>query len=92
MCLSDPLFLLCLILRHPLDLSLVAFPSVFFLIFLYLVLAALGLRCPAQDFSSLNERRVLSSRGMWVSRCRGFSCRRAPSLERAGFGSCGAWT
>ena len=42
------------------------------------ILVALGLCCCIHAFSSYSEWELLSSSGMWASRCSGFSC-------------CGAW-
>ena len=55
--------------------------------FIYLFLAVLGLHCWL--FSSCGEWGLLSS-GVRASHCSGFSCYRAPALERAGFRNCGS--
>ena len=56
--------------------------SFFFLIFIYLFLAVLGIYCCMPVFSSC---------GAWVSHCSGLSCCGAQSLECKGFSSCGMW-
>ena len=56
--------------------------------FIYLFLAALGLRCCVRAFSSCGgERGLLCSRGAWISHRSGLFCR-ARALEHAGFRSC----
>ena len=71
--------------------------QIFFNLF-YLFLAALGLRCCAQAFSSCGERGLLRC-GAWASHCGGLSCCRAQALgvqasvvAAGGLSSCGAWT
>ena len=49
----------------------------FFILFMYLFLAALGLCRCAWTFSSCDEQGLLSSWGAWSSHCNGFSCCRA---------------
>ena len=51
------------------------------------ILAALGLCCCAQPFSSCGKRRLLSSCGVRASHCGGFSCG-VPALELR-FSGCG---
>ena len=51
------------------------FPLKKFYLFIYLLfLAALGLHCCIQNFSSCNKRRLLSRCGTWAFHCGGFSC------------------
>ena len=62
-----------------------------FLIFIYLLLAVLGLHCCAWAFSSFGEQGRLSSCSVQASRCSGFSCCEALALGLVGFSSCRAW-
>ena len=59
-------------------------------VFKLVVLAALGLCCSAQAFSSCGVRGLLSSCGGRVSHCGGFSCCRAQALGCMDFSSYGA--
>ena len=59
--------------------------------FIYLFLAALGLRCCARAFSSCGERGLLFCSGARASHCGGFSCCGAQGLGTTGFSSCGTW-
>ena len=61
--------------------------TVFF--FHLLFLAALGLGALCRLFSDCSEWGILSSCGVWASRCSGFSCE-AQALECMGFSSCGS--
>ena len=63
----------------------------------FFFLAAPGLHCCVRAFSSISERGLLSSYGVWVSHCSGFSCWGACSLGiwasvvmLCGL-SCGSW-
>ena len=59
--------------------------------FIYLLtLAALGLCGYVQAFSGYGNWGLLANCGAWASRCRGFSCCGAPTLEHAGSSSCSA--
>ena len=60
----------------------------FFLIFIYLFLAVLGLYYSAAFFSSCDEWRVTSSYGDQASRSGGLFCFGAWTLELSGCGSC----
>ena len=51
-------------------------------------LAALGLHCCTQVFSSCGKQGLLSSCGAQASHCNGVSCRRAGALGHADFSSC----
>ena len=51
----------------------------FKIVFMYLFLAVLGLRCYTQVFSSCGEQGLLSGCGKWAC-CAGFSCCRAGAL------------
>ena len=72
----------------------------FFLIyFIYLFLAALGLRCCMWTFSSCGKRGLLLSCGARASHCGGFSCcgawalgMQASVVVALGLSSCGLWT
>ena len=55
-----------------------------------LLLAALGLGCCSQAFSSCSERGLLSNCGAGASHCRGF-CRGTRPLGLTGFRSRGTW-
>ena len=64
--------------------------------FIYLFLAALGLRCCVQAFSSCGEREATLHCGVGASHCGGFSCCRARALSThasvvaaRGLSSCG---
>ena len=59
-----------------------------FIIFLFL--AALGLHCCAQAFSSCGEWGLFSSCGAQASGYRGFSCSGAQALQCASSRSCGS--
>ena len=69
----------------------------FFILFMYLFLAALGLCRCAWTFSSCDEQGLLSSWGAWSSHCNGFSCCRAWPLGtvvetlRLGFPATCSW-
>ena len=54
-----------------------------------LFLAALGLGALCRLFSDCSEWGILSSCGVWASRCSGFSCE-ARAVECMGFSSCGS--
>ena len=57
--------------------SIIRIYHIFFIhpsVFIYLFLAALGLRCCVQAFSSCSKWGLLSSCGVWTSHCGGFSC------------------
>ena len=56
--------------------------------FIYLFLAALGLRCCTRAFSGCREWGQLSSCSARASHCSGFSCCGACALEHEGFSSC----
>ena len=58
------------------------------IIIYYLFLAALGLCCCAQAFSSCSKQGLLSNCGVWASHCRGFSWCEAQTLGC--FSSCGS--
>ena len=61
------------------------------LLFMYLFLAALALRCCTRAFSSPGAASGgYSSCSVWASDCYGFSCCRARALGR-GLNSCGSW-
>ena len=70
--------------------------QIFFLI-IYLVLAALGLCCCLQAFSSCREWGLPSSGGAWASHRGGFSCgtwalgTQASGVAALGLSSCGTW-
>ena len=66
------------------------FKIIYFYKFIYLFLAALGLRCCAQAFSSCGERGLLfvAVRGLLIAVA---SLVVEPSSRRAGFSSCGMW-
>ena len=49
--------------------------------FIYLVLAALGVRFYTWAFSSRGERGLFSSCDVWASHCSGFSCYRAQAVR-----------
>ena len=66
--------------------------------FIYLFLAALGLRCCTWAFSSCGERGLLFRCGAWASHCSGFSCGGARALVvwasvvvALELSSCGLW-
>ena len=63
---------------------ILSFFSVFYL-------AALGLGCCTRAFSGCSEWGRLSSCGVRVCHCSGFSCCRAWALGSAGFRSCSTW-
>ena len=56
---------------------------------MHLFLAALGLHCCMQAFSSCSERGPCSSCSVQASHCGGFSCCRSQALGCTGFCSCG---
>ena len=58
---------------------------------IYLYIVVLGLHYCEWAFSSQGERRLLSSHGVWASRCSGFSRCGAPALGHVGVSSCGTW-
>ena len=64
--------------------------SFFLSLFVYLLSAVLGLHCWAQAFSSCRKPGLPSRSSTQTSHCGGFSCRGAPALRHAGFGSCGS--
>ena len=78
--------------------SLFSFRSLYFFfffflmkkLFIYVFLAALGLRCCARAFSSCGEQGLLFSCGVRASHCGVLSCCRAQALEHR-LSSCGAW-
>ena len=53
--------------------------------------AALGLHCCLWAFANCSEQGLLSGCTVRASHCNDFSCCRARTPERAGFGSCGVW-
>ena len=55
--------------------------------FIYLFMAALGLHCSGQVFSSFSKWGLLSSCDVQASHCCGLSCCRAQALGHAGFSS-----
>ena len=59
--------------------------------FFYLFVAALGLRCCIQGFSSCSEQGLFSRWGARASHCDGFSCFRARTLGHSGFRSSRGW-
>ena len=68
-----------------------------FVLFIYLFMAALGLRCCMQAFSSCGERGATLHHGVRASHCRGFSCFGAPAVGvwasvvvARGLSSCGS--
>ena len=61
----------------------------FFKLFIYLFLAALGLHCCAQAFSSCGERGATLRCNEQASHCGGFSCWRSMGSRHVGFSSCG---
>ena len=61
----------------------------FFKIFIYLFLAALGLRCCTRAFSSCRERGILCCSAP-ASHCGSFSCSGARGSRRTGLMSCGS--
>ena len=61
----------------------------FKIIFIYLFMAVLGLRCCSGFSLDAGEGAILHC-GVWASHCGGFSCCRAQALGRAGFSSCGS--
>ena len=78
---------------HPESLSLPSSASwsrLYFLIFIYLFLAARRLFFSAWVLSSRREWGLFSGRGVQVSDRPGFSCGRAWTLECMGFSSCGS--
>ena len=85
--------------RYPLTECFI-FPGLIFLYIyklIYLFLAALGLHCCAQAFSSCGEAGATLRYGAWASHCSGFSCCKAQALgTRASvvvaheFSSCGS--
>ena len=62
----------------------------FFNIFIYLLLAALGLHCCVQAFSTCGEWGLPASYGARASHCSGFPCE-PQALGHVGFSSCGTW-
>ena len=60
-------------------------------LFIYIFLAALGLRCCAWAFSSCCEEGLLSGCGVQASHCSDFSCCRAQALGCMGSSTCNAW-
>ena len=62
----------------------------FIYLFIYLFLAALGLRCWLPAFSHFAERGLVSGYGAWASHWGGFSCCGAQALGHSGFSSGGA--
>ena len=59
-------------------------------LFIYLLLAALGVFCCAWASSDCGKQGLFSSCGVQASHCGGFSFCRARALECTGFSSCGA--
>ena len=62
-----------------------------FNIFIYLLLAALGLHCCVQAFSSCGEWGLRSSCSARASHRSGFPGRGPQALGHVGFSSCGTW-
>ena len=69
-----------------------------FVLFIYLCLTALGLRCCVQAFSSCSEWGLLFCCNTWASHYSGFSCCRAQALgmwasviEACRLSSCASW-
>ena len=80
-------------LQHQQTLCLLAimFSACFWcLIFISLFLAALGLHCCMQAFSSCNERGLLSSH-VRAFHCSGFSCLQSMDSIECGLNSCLTW-
>ena len=57
----------------------------FYILFICLFLAVLGLCCFARAFSGYSEQGLLSSCGAWACHCSGFSCCGVQALGHEGF-------